>query len=99
MEATVIQGMNDRLIKIGQFYGTEESVEKEDMEIMIDHRQQKNVEYFNYLGSMIINDAKCTREIKSRTDMAKRNMQQEDVIHRVNGLKFMEEIMKMLHSE
>jgi hypothetical protein len=31
----------------------------------------KNVEYFNYLGSMITNDARCTREIKCRIDMAK----------------------------
>jgi hypothetical protein len=26
---------------------------------------------FNYLGSMITNDARCTREIKSRIAMAK----------------------------
>jgi hypothetical protein len=30
-----------------------------------------NVEYFNYLGSMITSDARCTREIKSRISMAK----------------------------
>jgi hypothetical protein len=29
------------------------------------------MEYLNYLGSMIINDAKCTYEIKSRIAMAK----------------------------
>jgi hypothetical protein len=28
-------------------------------------------EYFNYLGSMITNDARCTREIKSMIAMAK----------------------------
>jgi hypothetical protein len=28
------------------------------------------VEYFNYLGSMVINDARCTHEIKSRIAMA-----------------------------
>jgi hypothetical protein len=38
---------------------------------MIDHRQRKNVEYFNYLARVIINDAKYTCEIKSRTDMTK----------------------------
>jgi len=37
---------------------------------MIDHRQRKNVEYFNYLGILITNDARCIREIKSRTDIA-----------------------------
>jgi hypothetical protein len=29
------------------------------------------VEYLNYLGSKITNDARCTREIKSRIVMAK----------------------------
>jgi hypothetical protein len=29
------------------------------------------VEYFNYLGRLITNDAGCTCEIKSRTAMAK----------------------------
>jgi hypothetical protein len=38
---------------------------------MIDKKQLENVEYFNYLGSMITNDARCTREIKSRIAMAK----------------------------
>jgi hypothetical protein len=31
---------------------------------MIDQKQLENVEYFNYLGSMITNNARCTREIK-----------------------------------
>jgi hypothetical protein len=31
----------------------------------------KNVEEFNYLGSMIAIDARCTREIKARIAMAK----------------------------
>jgi hypothetical protein len=43
----------------------------EGTEIMINHRQWKNVGYFNYLGSMITNDAKCTCKIKSITDMTK----------------------------
>jgi hypothetical protein len=38
---------------------------------MTDQKQLENVEYFNYLGSMITNDAKRTREIKSRISMAK----------------------------
>jgi hypothetical protein len=41
------------------------------MKIMIDQKQLENVEYFNYLGSIITNDARCTREIKSRIAMAK----------------------------
>ena len=31
---------------------------------MADQRQPENLEYFNYFGSMITNDAKCIREIK-----------------------------------
>jgi hypothetical protein len=38
---------------------------------MTDQKQPENVEYFNYLGSMIINDARCTCEIKSSIVMAK----------------------------
>jgi hypothetical protein len=38
---------------------------------MADQKQPENVEYFSYLGSMIINDARCTNEIKSSTAMAK----------------------------
>jgi hypothetical protein len=34
-------------------------------------RKLNNVKYFNYLGSMIRNDARCTREIKSRIATAK----------------------------
>ena len=38
---------------------------------MTDQKQLENVEYFNYLDSMIISDARCTREIKSRIVMTK----------------------------
>jgi hypothetical protein len=31
----------------------------------------ENVEEFNYLGSMITKDARCTREIKARVAVAK----------------------------
>ena len=34
------------------------------MQINIDQIQQEDVEYFNYLSNLIINDTKCTREIK-----------------------------------
>jgi hypothetical protein len=30
---------------------------------MTDQKELENVEYFNHLGSMITNDARCTREI------------------------------------
>jgi hypothetical protein len=37
---------------------------------MTDQKQRENVEYYNYSHSMITNDSKCTREIKSRIVMA-----------------------------
>jgi hypothetical protein len=41
------------------------------IQIMIDQKQAENVEYFNCLGSMITNHARCTREIKYRFAVAK----------------------------
>jgi len=41
------------------------------IQIKIDQIQQEDVEYLKYLGNLIINDTKCTREITSRFDMAK----------------------------
>jgi hypothetical protein len=70
-----------RLIEIGRCYGMEINAEKikvmrisrqpSPMKFMIDQKQLENLEYFNYLGSMITSDARCTREIKSRIAMAK----------------------------
>jgi hypothetical protein len=37
---------------------------------MIDQKQPKNVEFFNYLGRRITNEARCIREIKSRVAVA-----------------------------
>ena len=74
--------MTDRLIEIGRCYGMEMNVEKTKglrtsrqpslVHIMTDQTQPENVEYFNYLGSMITKPARCTHEIKSRIAMAKR---------------------------
>ena len=76
----MLQGMNERLIEIDRCYGMETNEEKSKVtrisrppfpiQIMIDQKLE-NVEYFKYLGSTIMNDARCTREIKSRTAMAK----------------------------
>jgi hypothetical protein len=41
------------------------------LQIKIDEKQVENVEEFNYLGSMITNDARRTREIKARIAKAK----------------------------
>jgi hypothetical protein len=42
-------------------------------QIMIDQKQPENVGYFNYLGSVITNDSRYTRDIKSRIVMAKQH--------------------------
>jgi hypothetical protein len=80
-EEKVLQGMVDRLIEIGRCYGMEINVEKtmvmrisrqpSPVKIIIDQKLLENVEYFNYMGSMITNDARCTCEIISRIAMAK----------------------------
>jgi len=41
------------------------------IQIVIDQKQLQTVEYLNYLGSLIRNDASCTYEIKSRIAKAK----------------------------
>jgi hypothetical protein len=50
--------------------GNEISRQPSSVEIMIDQKLE-NAKYFNYLGSIIINDARRTSEIKSRIAMAK----------------------------
>ena len=80
-EETVLQGKADGQTEIGRRYGMEMNVEKIrvkrisrhlfPVQIMLDQKQLKNVEYFNYLENMITNNARCTLEIKSRIAMAK----------------------------
>jgi hypothetical protein len=69
------------------------------VKIMIDQKHMENVEYFNYLGSLKTNDAKCTRGIKSRIAMAKAAFNKKKNFHQQIGLRFKEEISKVLHLE
>jgi hypothetical protein len=39
--------------------------------LLLDHKQLKNLEYFNHLGSIIKSDARCTRAFKSSIVIAK----------------------------
>jgi hypothetical protein len=48
---------------------------------MIDQKQLDNMEHFNYLGSMITNCAKCTREIKCRIAMAKAAFNRKNTLY------------------
>jgi hypothetical protein len=109
-EEKVLQGVVDRLIEIGSCYGMEMNVGKtkvkrisrqlSPMKIMIDQKQLENVECLNYLGGMITNGIRCTREIKSRIAMEKNIIQQgKDYFHQQIGLKFKEESSEMLHLE
>jgi hypothetical protein len=108
-EEKVLQGMVDRLSEIGRCYGMELNVETTKVmrisrqpyptQIMIDQKQLENVEYFNYLGSMITNAARCTREIKSRIAVAKAAFNKKTLFTSKTGLKFKEETRKVLHLE
>jgi hypothetical protein len=55
----------------------EKKVDSENLKATIPNKNYdrsnklENVQYFNYLGSMITNDARCTREIEYRIAMAK----------------------------
>jgi hypothetical protein len=50
------------------------------VKIRTDQKHLKNVEYFNYLGSMTTNDARCTREIKSRIASAKATFNKKKIL-------------------
>jgi hypothetical protein len=76
-EKTILQGMIDRLIEIGRRCGMEINVKK--TKVMRISRQPSPIQIknnrsmwnFKYLGSIITNDARCTREIKSSIAMEK----------------------------
>jgi hypothetical protein len=80
-EETILQSMIDKLTEDGRGYGMKIIVEKTktmrisrqptSLQIKIDKKPVENVEQFNYLGSMITYDARCTRDIKARIAMAK----------------------------
>ena len=63
-------------------------------------KQLQNVECFKYLGSLLTNDGRCTREIKSRIAMAKAAFSKKKTLfYQQIGLKFEEQTNKMLHLE
>ena len=80
-EKVVPKSMTDRLIEIVRCYGMGSNVQKATMlkisrqrfpiQIMNDQKQLDNVDYFNYLGNMITNNARSTKEIKFKIAMAK----------------------------
>jgi hypothetical protein len=72
--------MTDRLIEIGRCYGMEMNVgkfnvmrisrESSPVQIVVDTKQLENVRHFNYLSTIVTNDARCTSDIKFRDAMA-----------------------------
>jgi hypothetical protein len=75
-EDEVLQGVTGRPTETGRCCGMEMNVGKtkdvrisrqsSPIQIVIDQKQQKCVEYFNCLGSMMTNDARRTCEILDR---------------------------------
>jgi hypothetical protein len=98
-EDVVLQGMIGRLTEIGRCYGMEMNEEQNKVvrisrqpspiQIMIEQKQQENVECFRYLDSMLTDDTICTPEIKSRIVVAKPAFKK--TFHQQIGFKFKEE--------
>jgi len=65
---------------------------------MIDEKQIKSVEYFNYLSSLV-NDARCTREIKPRFVMARTEFNKKSPFLQQIGIRFQKETSEMLYFE
>ena len=101
-EETVLQGMIDKLIETGRNYDMEINVKKikvmrisrqpSPKTITIDQKQLENVKCFKYLGSMLTEDERFTREIKSSIVMAKAafNKKKKKLFYQQIGLKFEE---------
>lgn len=67
------------------------------IQTMIDQKQPKNVEYYNYVCNMIINDARCIQEIKSKISTAQAAFHKKK--KSLFTSKFKEKISNMLHLE
>jgi len=60
------------------------------VQIMIDQKQLRNVEYVNYFGCLITSDARCAHEIKSRISMTRATFKKKKkkTSFQKTGLKF-----------
>jgi hypothetical protein len=62
---------------------------------MISQTQTENVEYFNYLGSTITNNARCTQEITPWNAMAKAGFKKKKTLFTINlDLNFRKKLVK-----
>jgi hypothetical protein len=69
------------------------------IKMMIDQKQLENVEYFNYLGRMLTNDARCTSEIKSKIAMAKAAFNKKTLFTSKLDINLRKKLSKVLHLE
>jgi hypothetical protein len=67
--------MNEKETKVMRISG-----QPSPMQIMTDQNQTENVKCFNYLGSSITNDARCTCEIKSGISTAKTTFNKKNTL-------------------
>jgi hypothetical protein len=61
---------------------------------MTDQKQLDNMEYFSCLGRMVTNDARCTREIKSRIAMEKASTNKNTLFARKLDLNLRKYVVK-----
>jgi hypothetical protein len=61
---------------------------------MIDQKLQEKVEYSNYVGSMMTNDASCTREIKSRIAIGKAAFDKKTLVTSKLNFNLRKELVK-----
>lgn len=69
------------------------------LQVMRNKTQLKIVQYFKYLGSVITNYARSTRQIKSMFITVNATLNKETVFASKLNLQFNKETSKMLHLE
>jgi hypothetical protein len=79
--------------------GKNQVVPEEPGKIGYIQQLEKNVECFKYLGSILTNDGRCTREIKFRIAMAKAAFNKKKTPFTSKLELIEEEISKILHLE
>jgi len=97
--------MIDRVSEVVRCYRMEINVEEANvmisMEILpvqlkIDQTQLEKVAYLTYLCTLIINNARYTQEIKSRTAMARAAFKKKTTLFNTNWTEFKEKACDML---
>jgi hypothetical protein len=68
------------------------------VQVMADEKELENVEYFNYLGDVITNDARYTGENKSSIAMERAEFKKKTLYQQIK-LKLKEDTSKVLHLE